>query len=377
MFFKGRKKDAFPDPRRGGFLEFAGHSSAVYILTEHVPSEMILYANPAFEKTWGFSARELIDSPRLWLDRVDIQDRPRVLALYENFLWDGGRYNVEYRITDKDGVLKWVHDEGFPVEMPKGKVPRSGRIIHDITERKKIEFRNRELVDAKANFVSMVTHELRTPLAAIKESVALVLDEVFGPVNEKQKEFLGAAKRNADRLHSLIDGVLDFQSLNGGTSAFHMKEHDLNDAIREVLEAMKLVADRKGLKLELTLDKDLPLVRFDREKILQVLTNLLHNAIKFTERGGVMIRTSQRGNIVQVSMTDTGPGISPDEIRRIFQSFQQLEKVGEKRAGSPGLGLAICHEIILRHFGKIWAESESGKGSTFFFVLPVNERRNR
>lgn len=240
-------------------------------------------------------------------------------------------------------------------------------IFQDITERKKVEQSLRETVNAKSAFTSMVSHELRTPLGALKESVSLILEGIAGPINGEQKKFLKIAKNNIDRLARLINEVLDFQALEFGRVAFKIQENDINAAVREVWESMLPLAQKKGLDFTLDLDEDLPRIPFDRDKINQVLANLVNNSIKLTKSGCITIATSIGDNVVQVSVRDTGPGIRGEDMPRLFQQYEQLER----EVGGTGLGLAISSEIIKAHGGKIWAESTLGQGTTFHFVLPM------
>lgn len=248
-------------------------------------------------------------------------------------------------------------------------------MIYFFASRKKTEDELRKAMSVKSHFTSTVSHELRTPLAAIKEGIAIVLDSSAGAVNEKQKEFLILAKRNVDRLSRLINDILDFQKLESGKMTFHMEEHDINNVVREVQETMLVVAKNKGLDMTLSLEDNLPVLRFDRDKILQVVTNFVNNAIKFTEKGSIKISTSHGDNFVRVSIQDTGPGIQEEDLPKLFQQFIQLKDAPERKSSGTGLGLAISKEIIEEHKGKIWAESKINEGSVFSFALPVHERR--
>ena len=167
--------------------------------------------------------------------------------------------------------------------------------------------------------------------------------------------------------------MLDFQTLEAGKIQFKMEENDINKVIREVAETMDLIAKKKGLDLVLHLEDKLPRVIFDRDKINQVLANLIGNAIKFTEKGSVTVAASSGNNLIMVSVKDTGIGIRREDLPRLFRQYEQLER----KAGGTGLGLAISAEMIRMHGGKIGAESEFGKGTTFYFILPVKERRDR
>lgn len=232
-----------------------------------------------------------------------------------------------------------------------------------------------EALKVKSEFTSTVSHELRTPLAAIKEGIAIVSDGTAGGLNNEQKEFLDIAKRNVDRLARLINNILGFQKLEAGKATFSFEHEDVNEAVKEAVSTMASLADQKGLYLKFEPAKELPKIKFDRDKISQVLTNLISNAIKFTDNGGVIIKTDKGDNFVKVSVADTGPGIKKEDIPKLFRQFSQLEDGIKRKTGGTGLGLAISKEIIEKHKGKIWVDCEYGKGSTFSFSLPIIERR--
>lgn len=252
-------------------------------------------------------------------------------------------------------------------------------ILEDLTETKnRLEKYSKDLEKAlqiKSDFTSTVSHELRTPLAAIKEGIAIVLDGTAGDISSSQKEFLDIAKRNVDRLARLINDLLDFQKLEAGKMAFNIIQNDMNETVRDAAKAMNPVVEKKQLKLILELDDKLPNINFDKDKILQVLANLINNAIKYTEKGSIKIKTGMDANTIKVSVIDTGAGMKNEDIPKLFTQFTQLENISDRKTGSTGLGLSICKDIIKAHSGKIWAESDYGKGSTFAFVLPIVDRR--
>jgi len=247
------------------------------------------------------------------------------------------------------------------------------RIIRYAIERKKIGRKLKEAIEAKSQFMSMVSHELRVPLASIKESIAIVSDGLAGKITKEQKDCLDIAKRNMDRLNRLIGDLLDFNKLEAGKMKFDMQDNNTNEVAKEVYDAMLPVAKEKGINLVLELDSSLPKVSLDKDKITQVLSNLVNNALKFTKEGSITITTSKREDKIQVSVSDTGCGIKKEDLPRLFHEFEQLETVGIEKTRGTGLGLAISKEIITRHNGEIWAESELGKGTTFFFKLPTQE----
>jgi PAS domain S-box-containing protein len=235
----------------------------------------------------------------------------------------------------------------------------------------------KEAMEAKSQFVSMASHELRTPLTIIKEGIRLVLQGKSSQLNDKQKMLLGLAQRNVDRLARLINNILDFQKLDSGKIDFNIQDNDANEVVREIEETMATLANDEQLSLITELDESLPIVKFDRDEIMQVLINLVSNAIKFTDQGGVTITSAREGNTIRISVQDTGPGIKEEDLPRLFHEFEQLTDVGNRKPGGSGLGLVISKKIIERHSGKIWAESEYGNGTTFHLVLPVEERKEK
>ncbi len=246
----------------------------------------------------------------------------------------------------------------------------------EMAARKKAEIEAQEAVAIKTQFISMVSHELRTPLTAIKESINIVFEGVGSDSIEQSKNFLGIAKRSVDRLARLIDDVLNFHKLELGKVDFNIEENDINKAVREIKEMMQPVAIEKGLKFIIDLDENIPKIKFDKDKIIQVMSNLVNNSIKFTEDGSVTVTTAVEGdNTVRVSVKDTGCGISEENIPKLFQKFEQFGDGNGRKTGGTGLGLSISREIIMKHKGKIWAESTWGEGATFHFVLPIREKR--
>ena len=283
----------------------------------------------------------------------------------------------------KDKLEQLTKNQEAIIEDRTGELSRSQEatlnILEDLVEAKgKLEKYTKDLEEAlrvKTDFTATVSHELRTPLAAIKEGIAIVLDGTAGPIEGRQKEFLEIAKRNVDRLTRLINDLLDFQKMESGRMEYDITENDINAVTKEAADVLSAVAEGKGLKLKFNLDKDLPMIMFDKGRIGQVLTNLIGNAIRYTDTGSITLRTEKENNFVKVSIEDTGIGIKKYDMAKLFQRFSQLEPVSDRRVGGTGLGLAISKEIIDRHKGKIIVDSKPGIGSAFSFFLPIQEKR--
>jgi len=271
-------------------------------------------------------------------------------------------------------VGKYIEVSAWPILDKKGEINGIIHVIKDITQRKQVETKLAEAMETKSQFISMVSHELRTPLTGIKEGISIVLDGSAGEVNKDQKEFLDLAKRNVDRLSRLINDVLDYQKLEAGKMVFSLKENDVNLLVDEVIRIMSPVAKSKNLYIEAHIAEGLPNAIFDKDKITQVLINLVNNAIKFTDAGGIVISASQEGESILFSVKDTGLGIKKEDISKLFKGFSQLEAGRERKKGSTGLGLAISQKIVKEHKGEIWVESEPGKGSDFKFRMPIKAK---
>ena len=237
-----------------------------------------------------------------------------------------------------------------------------------------IELKNvsefKALDEAKSGFVTTVSHELRTPLSALNMSLRLLQDERIGPMNAEQARILDAMKQEIRRLLRIVSELLELSRAEVGTELMHMKPVAPENIVDAAVTPTMLQADQKQVHLEIDLPDSLPSVKADESKVAWVLINLLSNAIRFTPSNGkVILRIASDGNKVEFSVADTGAGIEPQNLSRIFDKFFQASTKQAEHHTGVGLGLAISKEIIEAHGGKIWAESEFGKGSTFRFTL--------
>ena len=226
-----------------------------------------------------------------------------------------------------------------------------------------------ELDELKSDFFSTMSHELRTPLTSIKEGIGLLRDDSENRITSKQKKVLGILAEESNRMIELVNTMLDIAKMEAGMTSYQYENTQVGNLVRQVAMEMEPLAEAKHLTLRVDLPSNLPWLRLDQERMLQVLRNLMGNAVKFTREGSVHVAARQNGNSVELSVQDTGPGISPGNLLTIFDKFQQGHNA--TRSGGTGLGLAIVYHIITSHGGKIWAKSEPGQGSTFTFMLPV------
>ncbi|HSF58584.1 MAG TPA: GAF domain-containing protein [Candidatus Binatia bacterium] len=233
--------------------------------------------------------------------------------------------------------------------------------------------RLKELDRLKSSFVSNVSHELRTPLTAIESLADNLLDGVTGPLTAKQSNYMTGIKESTERLERLINDLLDLSVIEAGKSGLRPTSFSVASLLREVTDTMKPVAEEKQISLEVASTNGYSLAWADRDKVTQVLTNLIGNAVKFTPNLGKVTMTVSRAQDawLQISIADTGPGIPPEEANKIFDEFYQMSRPGREKSKGVGLGLAISKKLVEMHGGKIAVESVVGGGSKFFFTLPV------
>ena len=238
-------------------------------------------------------------------------------------------------------------------------------IGHDISERIKLE-------RMKDEFLSVVSHELRTPLTSIKGSLGLIVAGSFGELPEKAINMVDTAYRNPDRLISLVNDILDMETIDSVGMVFDFQPLELSGLVKEAVEANKGFAKEHGVKFVLTDLAPEVTVRGDDNRLTQVVANLLSNAAKFSPKGGIIeISIACHDDMARVSVSDQGVGVSEDFKEHVFERFTQADATNTRKRGGSGLGLSISKSIVEKHGGAIGFVSEVGVGSTFFFTLPI------
>lgn len=228
-----------------------------------------------------------------------------------------------------------------------------------------------EAEHVKSAFIATMSHELRTPLNSIIGFTGMVLNGVSGPLNADQSKQLTKAYNSARHLLSLINDILDLSKIEAGKLSITRTEVDIKGLIQRATEAMGPMAAEKGLTLTVSVSPDLRTISTDERRFEQILLNLVSNAVKFTEKGAVTVTGSLSGEYLQVDVSDTGIGIEPEDIGRLFQTFRQIGSMDSRKLEGTGLGLAICDRLVTMLGGRIWLKSEKQKGSTFSFTLPL------
>jgi signal transduction histidine kinase len=240
---------------------------------------------------------------------------------------------------------------------------------------REIELKSREVEAAsrhKSEFLANMSHELRTPLNAVLGYAELIQDGIYGEVSAKMQGVLERIQQNGRHLLGLINDVLDLSKIEAGQLTLSPVDYSMRELVLDVVSATEALAADKKLALEVDVPADLPPGRGDERRLTQVLMNLVGNAIKFTDAGSVSVRAKVDDGSFVVAVTDTGVGIAPEDQKRIFEEFQQVDSSSTRKKGGTGLGLAIARRIVELHGGRIWVESTPGRGSTFAFTLPLS-----
>lgn len=344
---------------------------------------IVTYANPAFlqlleiEDPWSIINHPFLPD-RFWTNQeergkfieelkkrggVEIKEmalktareRKIYVTLFSTFTKDAhgdmnGYQGVFYDITDKKELVL--------LRQAEEALRDRNEVLHNLNE-------------MKSEFVSMVSHELKSPLTITREGIQLVLSEALGPVTEKQQRILKMGVGAVNRLVRLIQDLLDVSKIEAGKMVLRKEKVDMKDLTQEVIDSFQTIENAKPIELEKKLLCHDATIQCDRDRLFQVLTNLIGNALKFTEKGWIKILISRESNELQCCVEDTGVGIAAENLPKVFGKFEQFSAYYDDKQKGTGLGLSIAKAIVELHGGRIWVESELGKGSRFFFALPL------
>lgn len=320
----------------------------------------VIMMNPAAERLLGVSKKDKMGKPLL----EDLKEE-QLISLVKG-IEDKEEREIEL-ISQRDETKKVLRASSAVIENENGQTIGMVSVLSDITKQK-------ELDQLKNNFVANVSHELRTPLVAIEKSLSLILNKTTGEISSTQEEFLSIAQRNLKRLSLLINDLLDLSKLEAGKIELKRKPVSIEKIIDEAIEGLNTWAKTKSIEMVKEIQGGLPQVNVDLNRIIQVLNNLIGNAIKFTPHNGkisIEANFQKEKEEIEVSVQDTGIGIAKENLPKVFDKFYQAgERVSTDISGT-GIGLSIAKELVELHGGRIWAESEEGKGAKFIFTLPL------
>ncbi len=320
----------------------------------------VLLMNPSAEKLLGIQKERKIGKPIL----DNLHDELMISMTRE--AGDLGEKVVEFKGKDENS-RRILRSSSAVIQNENGQTVGMVNILTDVTKQ-------RELDEIKTKFISNITHELRTPIVAIQKAIAILETDSAGPLSETQKNFLGIVARNLTHLSRLVEDLLDMAKIEAGKMHVRMAPVRLSRIVSEACDSLSTWARSKDIQIIRDIDKNMPEMTLDFDKITQVMNNLIGNAIKFTRVGGkITVRSVWHvpTNEAEVSVIDTGVGIAKENMPKLFGRFEQF---GDQQGISgTGLGLSISKEIVEKHGGRIFAES--GKGSKFTFILPIRHQK--
>jgi PAS domain S-box-containing protein len=387
LMIEKRQTEQALEESEAKFRQLAESIQDVFWLANPGVDGEIIYYSPAFERVWGIKPREGDPSPSIIQNSLHGLDRDRVLDAYEEFTKGAQDFNVEYRIIRPDGSIRWIWDRAFPIRDNDGKLCRVAGLAQDITQRKLDQQRQQELIEEIRRFAYIVSHDLRAPLVNVRgfsKEIEAALD-VIRPAFKAAKEAIPEADRgrvrqaidddlpealefiksSVLRMDSLISAILKLSRL--GRAELHFEPLDMNELVGEALRTLDSLVKERGA---IVLVGDLPAATADRISMDSIFVNIIGNALNYLDRerpGEVEITGVRRFDETIYSFKDNGVGVDEQDIGEIFEVFR---RAGKQDVPGEGMGLAYVKMLARRHGGRVWCESQPGKGSVFYLAIP-------
>ncbi len=336
------------------------------------------YVNPTWCQISGLSVEEALGDG--WLKAVHPEDKQNLSDHWQEATRLHTTSLADYRFVHPDGSIVCVIGQAVPEMNSDNEIVGYVGTITDITERKRVEDLQSAVIKAesadrlKSAFLATMSHELRTPLNSIIGFTGILLQKLVGPLSDEQEKQLTMVQGSACHLLELINDVLDISKIEADQIELSTEIFDMGAAIQNSVEKIMPLAEKKDLILTSTITPSVVNLTSDRRRVEQILLNLLNNAVKFTEHGQVHLECQIENNWLVTRVSDTGIGIKPEDLRALFKPFKQIDSGITRQYEGTGLGLSICKRLVELLGGKIWVESEWGKGSTFAFTLPLQRK---
>ncbi len=352
------------------FRQLAENIDDVFWMSDATKAQ-VQYVSPAYERVWGRSCQSLYEEPLSFLEAIHPEDREhvRVASLARQSRGEAG--DVEYRVVRPDGSVRWVRDRSFPVRDGSGRLYRVAGIAEDITERKRYEQSLKDADRRKDEFLATLAHELRNPLAPLRNGLYLI--KLTAGKAEAVEQARRMMERQLAQMVRLIDDLLDVSRITRGKLQLRRERVELASIVQAAVEGSRPLIDASGHALTITLPPEPIALDADPARLAQVFGNLLTNAAKYTDRGGrIWLTATRKDGGVVVSVKDTGIGISAEHLPQLFQMFSQVDRSLERSQGGLGIGLTLVKRLVEMHGGQVEARSEGpGKGAEFVVHLPV------
>ncbi len=349
--------------------------------------DKVVFINPEFKLIWANKAA--LEYMKLSLKEavnVCVKSIPCISGHFsderqiEQIFAAGNKRSWEF--TSKDDKINFV--QIIPVTEEDGKIIGTMVACKDITERRVTEKLRQEKEVAeianrtKSEFLANMSHELRTPLNSIIGFSDMLCDQAYGKLTEKQLRAVGNISKSGKHLLCLINEILDLSKVEAGKLELDYKDFELASKLRSIQNLLSPITDRKNIKIEIDTDSELKIVRADESRFAQILYNLVSNAIKFSyENSIVRVKARKKGDMVEITVKDTGVGIKPEDQNKLFKPFSQVDSFSTKKYQGTGLGLSLVKQIAHLHGGYVWLTSKPGEGSTFAFAIPINGDKDK
>ncbi|GLQ52567.1 response regulator [Dyella flava] len=322
---------------------------------------LCLHVNQMYQEITGYSDEEIHGKP--WNFGIHPGDQEHVLSAWNEMLKSNGNLTVDCHLLRHDGSTTWVTCKAAAMRNGEQLLGYVGT-LEDISERKQVE-------RMKNEFISTVSHELRTPLTSIMGSLGLLAGGVGGALSGQTKTLVDMASKNSERLVRLINDILDIEKIEAGHMQFDLRPHELQPLVEQAMAVNRAYAEQLGVTFRLTASMPGTWVLVDADRLMQVMTNLMGNAAKFSPKGAsVDLQITRHGDLIRVAVSDRGPGIPESFRHKVFEKFSQADSSDTRPKGGTGLGLSISKAIMEAMGGSIGFDTEEGTGTTFHFDLP-------